>query len=401
MKLTKAAIDAMKYDGKSPKAKDVRWDDDVQGFGVRVWASGRKTFVLDYRFEGRRRYLTLGDYGPLTLQQARELAQLRRADILRGVDPLAEKRRRARGETVSDLAKSYLAHARVRKASWEKDETNLRIYVLPELGGLKIKAVRRADVARLHQKIWVEKKKPTTANRVLALVSRMWNLAAYELGFYEDSDPYRNPAKGIARAPEVKRKRFVTKDEMPRLAAAIDAEPNVWIKALIWLYLFTGMRKSELQNLRWEDVDLPGGKVHVEKTKGGRPLDLPLSSAAVYMFQQIPHLRGNPYVFCGGRKARPIVNVKDPWIRIRKAAKLEDVRLHDLRRTVGSWLAMSGASLPLIGQVLNHADIAVTQVYARFQQDPVAAALEAHGRQIREASGLHLAASGDADSDVD
>jgi integrase len=198
-----------------------------------------------------------------------------------------------------------------------------------------------------------------------------------------------NPVEGVDRFPEVKRRRFVSKDEMPKLAKAIDQEDNIFVRALIWLYLFTGLRKTELLSLRWSEVDLVRGMVSLEDTKAGRPHDLPLSSAAVWVLEQVPKVARNPHVFVGHRRGHHVVNVSKPWQRIRERAELLDVRLHDLRRTVGSWMAISGSSLPLIGSVLNHSNPQTTQVYARFSMDPVQEALERHGRQIRAASGLH------------
>lgn len=387
MKLTKTAIDELSFAGGKPGAKDVRWDDQVRGFGVRVWPSGKKTFVFKYRVNGRQRYLTLGDYGTLTPTQARELATQRRGDVLRGIDPLAEKQKAARGETMADLAKAYIErHARPHNKRWADDVARLDLYVLPDLGTTKVSNISRRDIAQLHHKIGAQKNsgghaKTTTANRVLSLLSSMFNQAIV-WGYLDDGA--LNPTRLIRRFPEVKRDRFVSRDEMPRLVSAIDAEQNVFIQALIWLYLFTGMRKSELQTLTWESVDLARPEIRLADTKAGRPLYLPLSSPATFVLERIPKMRNNPYVFCGQRHGRHLVNVSKAWLRIRKAAGLNDVRLHDLRRTVGSWVAQSGASLALIGKILNHSNVSTTQVYARFDQELVAATLETHGVEVME-----------------
>lgn len=384
MRLTKAAIDSMRFASEEGRpAKDVRWDDDVHGFGVRLWPSGAKTFIFEYRFRGRMRYLTIGKYGPLTLQQARELARKRAAEVLSGLDPSVEKQRLRDGETVADLARVYLEkHAKAHNKSWRQDKERVRLYILPALGRHKVDAIRRQDIARLHLKIG--EKHPTTANRVLALLSSMWNRARLDFGILPQTHP--NPTEGIKRFAEVKRDRFVSADEMPALAKAIDAEENIYIKTLIWLYLFTGLRKSELQSLAWENVDLKRNRIRLADTKAGRPHYLPVSPMAAELLLQLPRFVGNPFVFCGARYGRHIVNVSKPWLRIRKAAGLLDIRLHDLRRTVGSWMAQEGYSLPLIGRVLNHSNQATTAVYARFNLDPLAEALETTGRQLREAS---------------
>jgi len=381
MKLTKTAIDALRHTGASTKTWVVLWDADLPCFGVRVWASGVKTFVLFFRFQGRKRYLTLGRYGHLTLPQARDLARLRLAEVIQGVDPAAERQKARRGETVADLARHYIAHhAKPHNKTWEKDQERLDRYVLPAFGALKCKALKRGDISRLHHKIGVEMEKPTTANRVLSLLASMLNRARREYGFLDEGAP--NPADGIERFPERKRDRFVKKDEMPKLALAITGEENVYAQAAIWLYLFTGLRKEELLALRWEQVDLKACEIYIADTKAGRPHTLPISTPAALLLERIPRQAGNPFVLCGGRQGHHLVNITKPWMRIRKKAGLLDVRLHDLRRTVGSWMAQSGSSLPLIGHVLNHSNTSTTAVYARFHRDPVAEALERHGLEI-------------------
>lgn len=380
MKLTKAMIDSLVFEGKDPKAKDIRWDERVPGFGLRVWPSGVKTFVFKYRCQGRQRYLTLGKYGALTPDQAVKMAAVRHASVLQGEDPLAERQRARNGETVADLGKAYIErHARPKNKSWEKDQERLDLYVLPAMGALKVASVRRADVAQLHHELG--RKHPPTANRVLSLLSSMFNRAKV-WGFLDEMAP--NPATRIERFPMMKRDRFVTREEMPRLVEVIDREANIYVQGLIWLYLLTGMRKSELLTLRWKDVDLNRAEIRLADTKAGRPHYLPISTPARMILDRIPKEAGNPYVFPGRKRGHHLVNISSHWIRMRREAKLEDVTLHDLRRTLGSWLAESGASLPLIGRILNHSNPAVTQIYARFQQDPVARALEGHGQRLRE-----------------
>lgn len=390
MKLTKSVVDALRFQGAHAKAKCVYWDEEVKGFGLRVFSSGRKSFFFAYRFGGRQRYLTLGDYGPLTPAQAREMALQRKAEVLRGIDPLATRQQDLRAKTVAELCSAYLErHAKPHNKSWQKDRDRIERYVLPAFGSWKVKGVARGDVARLHHKIGVERKHPTTANRVLALVSSIWAKAKI-WGYLEEAAS--NPARGIERYAEKKRRRFVTRDEMPRLAAAIDAESGIYLKALIWLYLFTGLRKDELRTLRWAPdregkrghVDLEAGEITLPDTKGGEPLHLPLSSEARLLLEHVPRFEDNPHVFPGLKDGCPLVNVSKPWKRIKTRAGITDVRLHDLRRTVGSWLAQSGSSLELIGAVLNHADVKTTQIYARFHLDPIANALEAHGKLLRE-----------------
>ena len=196
-----------------------------------------------------------------------------------------------------------------------------------------------------------------------------------------------NPAKGIEHFKEHKRDRWVTPDELPRLTQAIDQEVNLYARYAFWLYLLTGMRKMELLTAKWEYIDWERRELRIPQTKGGRVLYLPLSEAALTLLRNIPQLQGNPFVLPGAKEGKHLVNISKPWRRVRKAAGIPDVRLHDLRRTVGSWLAQAGNSLHLIGRILNHSTQSTTAVYARFAQDHVRQALQAHGKRILGVAG--------------
>jgi integrase len=220
-------------------------------------------------------------------------------------------------------------------------------------------------------------------------------------GFVPEGHP--NPARDIDHFKEAKRDRWVTPEELPRLAQAINEEPNESARFALWLYLLTGARKSELLAARWENVSFERAELRLPETKAGRIHYIPLSSPALALLQQIPRESGNPYVLPGrgprgataeekAKNPAHLVNIDKPWQRVRKAAGVEDVRLHDLRRTVGSWLAQAGNSLHLIGRVLNHSNASTTAVYARFAEDNVRAALEQHGARIMGAAGLAPAA---------
>lgn len=377
MKLTKTLIDGMAFEGKDSSQADIRFDDALPGFGVRVWPSGKKTFVVRYRFQGRRRYLTLGQYGVLTLQQAREMAQKRLAEVLNGKDPLEERQRGNRGKTFGEFAAEYMERHGAFKRDMRMDETRLRLYLLPALKATKLEAIRRTDIAAIHAR--VGKTYPGAANRMLSLVSKMFNLAV-DWGYVDEGFP--NPAKRIARFPEHARDRYVKHEEMPRFLESLEAEPNPYLRALFWMYLLVGLRKSELRTLKWTDVDLSQKSLRIAKTKAGKPHHLPLSEHAFAILKGVPRQFANPYVFCGMKEGRPLVNIDSAWRRMRKRAGIEDVRIHDLRHTVASWSAMNGKSLELIGKVFQHSNPKTTKRYAHFAMKPVREALEDHSAQI-------------------
>lgn len=324
--------------------------------------------------------MTLGYYGVLTLGQARDMAKVRLAKVINGIDPLAQRQKVEQGGTVKVLCKRFLNdHAKVKKKTWKEDEYKINKYIIPTWGSMKASAITAEDVSALHLKIG--RKHKYQANRVVELLSKMFALS-YKWGFLEKGA--ENPATDIDKFRERKRDRWVREEELPRLAEAINQEDNIYIKSAFWLYLLTGMRKSELLNAMWTDVDFTRNEIRLAETKAGRVHHVPLTDPAIRVLSALPRQQGNPYIFCGRREGQPLVEVRKAWVRIRKAAKLEDVRLHDLRRTVGSWLATSGASLPLIGSVLGHSNPSTTQIYARLGQDPARRALEGHAVKLME-----------------
>lgn len=374
IKLTKRIIDNMVPE----KDWDVRWDSELSGFGIRLYAGGKKSFVLSYRANGQKKLMVIGNYGALTLEEARAIAKTKLAEVIQGKDPALEKLRLAKNFKFADFADKYIGnYAKKHKKTWEEDKRKIEKHLLPIWANKSIKSITRNDVLYLHNQIG--EKTPYEANRLLRQLSKMFELAR-DWNYLEHSDS--NPAKGIKLFKEIKRDRWLSHNELPNLIEAVDKEQNIYARIAIWLYLLTGMRKSELLTAKWSDVDFDRKEIRLNNTKAGRVHYVPLSEAAIDLLTRVPKLEGNPHIIPGNISGKHMVNIAKPWNRIRKAANLEDVRLHDLRRTVGSWLAQSGNSLHLIGKVLNHSNQSTTAVYARFAQDDVRNALENHGKLI-------------------
>ena len=327
--------------------------------------------------------MTLGRYGDeVTLDQARKRAKRHLGEIVDGKDPL-ELREAADGrKTFDELREVYLKRHAAHKKTGQEDRRRLDQHIPRSWRNRPIQTIRRVQVSALHHKIGLQA--PYEANRLLALLSVMFNLAP-EFGVVDEGWP--NPAKGIKRFKEKQRKRWLKPEELPALARAIDAEPNIYIRAALWLYLLTGLRKSELLELRWDDVDLERGEILLRDTKGGEEQTVPLSGAAIAIVQSIPKQEGHPYLLPGQRQGQHLVNITKSWIRIRKAAGCNDVRLHDLRRTTGSWLSQAGVDLNLVKEALRHKNINTTLIYARLGRDAARSAFEDHGRRVMEAAG--------------
>ncbi|MBS0236033.1 MAG: site-specific integrase [Proteobacteria bacterium] len=192
-----------------------------------------------------------------------------------------------------------------------------------------------------------------------------------------------NPSNGIKKFKEKSRDRFLQQNELPRFFDALAEEPNEVVRDYILLSMFTGARKSNMLAMRWCDIDLDMAIWRIPDTKNGDPVVIPLVGIALEILKKrklsndatgfIEH----PYVFPGQKPNKPIADPKRTWKRVLKISGISNLRLHDLRRTLGSWQAMTGATTAVIGKSLGHKSKHATAVYERLQLDPVRAAFEA------------------------
>lgn len=384
-RLTKSIIDAAKYtgDGRSPC---FIWDTEIESFGVRVYPSGKKSFLVDYYHQGRKRRYTIGKYGHITLHQARELAREKLFSVQKGIDPLFERERDRGAETVSEFCQIYIErHAKQKKKSWRKDESYIRRFVLPKWGSRKLNSITGRDVSNLH--IEIGERSPIAANRLLQQLSKMFNLAKR---WQVVDQAWPNPASGIDKYREVKRDRWLDEGELSRLMVSIQEEQSPYVKAAFILYLLTGVRKSELLNARWDDVSFRRKELCLRETKNGNSHHVPLSGPAIEILKQLPRDAENAYILPGLRAGRPLVNLDKAWFRVRSRAGLTDVRLHDLRRTMASWMVQGGASLHLVGSLLNHRSLKTTEVYARLSNKSLRDVVDTHAERMLKMTSLRI-----------
>lgn len=406
-RLTKTVVDAQK---PGPREYIV-WDAQVPRLGLRVRTTGGKVYVLRMRAAGRQRWYTIGAHGdPWTPDTAREeaqrvLGQGANVEKLRetGQAPASlrhpiEAREYGKAQpTLAAFAERYLAeYARPHKrpASAHADEANLRRAILPVLGNVRVDAITRSEVTRLHLS---RKGTPTNANRCLALLSHMLNTAE-KWGLRPDGS---NPCRHVDRFAEAKRERFLSGPELARLGAGLDrlqqaGKVTPYGLAAVRLLVFTGARASEVLGLSWAQVDLDGGAVRLTQSKTGAKTII-LNPPAAAVLAALPRMKGNPWVIVGGRAGQPLTlsGLEQVWQEVRKAAQLEDVRLHDLRHSFASVAVAGGASLAMIGALLGHTQAQTTKRYAHLAADPmkaasgaVAAAIDTamQGRRARRAN---------------
>ena len=340
------------------------WDDLLAGFGVRIASSGRKTFVLRYRANGRKRRISIGTYPPWSLADARDKAKEILGQAAKGEDPQAAHKRERAAETFGELAGDYLErHAKRRKKSWPEDQRKIEKELLPAWKNRKAKDVSRRDVIRLVEGI-VERGSPVSANRTLALISKIFNFGI------EQEAVETNPAQRVKPpAKEKSRDRVLKEAEIQALWRALDEEDPV-VAGTFNLRLLTAQRGIEVLSMRWSDVDGKWWTIPAEVSKNGLPHRVPLSPQALAVLEQLRPLTGDSeWVFDSPKKpGSHIVAVRKATLRIASRADV-DFTAHDLRRTAATHMASMGVSRLTISKILNHVERGVTAIYDRASYD--------------------------------
>ncbi len=352
------------------------YDVRVRDLGLRVEASGRKSFFWFRKVRGRPTFRSIGVFGPTSVEQARgkahelsgTLDKLKRNDY-EGKDPFD---RRPGEPTLGALLEDYIAK-RIKQHTKcpERAEANARWLFdryLSHWQGRKLGVIRRKeDVRALHAEIGQEHGH-VSANRVIQLLRAMYNFALREDWQGE------NPAKGITRFYEPPRERFLEPNEAPRFFEALKSEQHRDLADFILLALTTGARRGNLFAMRWDELDLMRAcwTIPQAKTKSRKTYVLPLVDQAIEVLKARRRRIDGEWVFPG--RTGHLTTLKKPWARFRKRAGVPDMRVHDLRRSCGSWAAGAGISLPLIGRLLGHASPSATAVYAKLDLSAVRAA---------------------------
>lgn len=383
-KLTKRAIDAA-----SPEDKDsFLWDSEVKGFGLKVTPLGKRVYIIQYRIGRRLRRYTIGTHGsPWTPDEARREAQRLLRMVDSGTDPADAKSADKAVPTFAAAAARFLdEHVELKTKSRTIGEYRrlLDTIILPTFGNRRISEIERAAVGELHHKL---RRTPYQANRVLALLSKLFNWAE-GCSLRNDGS---NPCRHVEKFREQKRERFLSEAELARLGDVLEEEDRAGgtsraANAALRLLVFTGARMNEILTLRWAHVDLERSVLRLPDSKTGAKL-IHLSPPAASLLSAVPRIEGNPYVIAGEKPGHHFVNLEKTWRRVRAKAGLEDVRLHDLRHSFASAGAAAGLSLPVIGALLGHSDAATTARYAHLGNDPVRQANDMIGRQLAAALG--------------
>lgn len=345
-------------------------DPETRGLALKVATSGRKVFVLRYRTQAnRQRKLTLGTFPEMTIRQARKAAARHWADIFDGDDP-AKVKADKRTVTVKALVETYLrdqAKPTLAPSSFKQYQAVLRKRVVPQIGGIPLSELSRADIEALHRSM---SSTPVNANRMLGVVKAM----LYKAEDWGLAPRGSNPAARVKMNKEDPSRRYFTDVEQVRIFEAIEMLRHVMVKSragldAIVLLFFTGCRPGEVLKLRWEDIDFVSKTATLHKTKTGEA-SLPLSQQAIDHLQSIASQSSSQWIFPGPDPSKHLTMLVRPWKRICEVAELPNARIKDIRHTVGTYLAFSG-NLYSAQAILRHTSPKTTMRYAHPFEEAV------------------------------
>lgn len=364
------------------KGREYHYDDRKPGLALCLTAAGGKIWYYYRKIDGRPTRVRIAGYRELSLENARKTVDAMALKVAAGENPQTAKRQRREEATLGDLWVKWLDYAKGHKKTWAEDEAQWNRY-LKRWENRRLSTVKKADVQSLHARIGKDNGR-YAANRALALLRAMFNKAD-EIGWQKG-----NPCSKIKSFKEESRDRFIQAAEMPRFFQALEEEPSPVLRGFFLTCLLTGARRGNVQRMRWEHIDLGNSLWRIPDTKRGEPQVIPLSPVALQVVVALQPESKDGWVFPAFRRGK-VGHLSDPmpaWRRICKRAGLKNLRIHDLRRSMGSWMALGGSSLQIIGKALGHTRPETTAIYSRLEVDPIRSAINQATASMLTAGGL-------------
>lgn len=353
----------------APGQRVMYYDTTVKNLALRV-SSKNKIYYFIKKLNHQTIYSKIGDSNNTSLKNARKTINELIECTNRGNNPNDEKRKIRDSITVQEFFDNnyYPDHSAIRKqvATQKMDKISMRLYIPSDIKNRKLISLTRADMERMHNAIWRNTGSPYSANRGLKLMRQMFN-KAIDWGL-----PCTNPAARIKLFPENQRDRFLQPDELPIFFQEVNKIPQSTSRNFILLSLFLGQRRSNIQALKWTDINFERRVVYIKKTKNGDPQAVPLSTQAISLLQEMDTFKTSEWLFPSKQsRSGHLENPQVAWRAMKQRAGLKDLRLHDLRRTFASYQAITGSSNEIIGKALGDKSPAVIPIYARLTEDPV------------------------------
>ncbi len=359
------------------------YDTKTRGLLLLVTAGGAKTFYVRRKVKGRSELYTLGRFPELSIEQARAKASGFHSALAEGKNMVQARRTEKSELTLGDLFQEYLdRHLKKSRKTWQVLEKNFE----RDFGSWKnhkLSVISSGDVEKLHRSIGANRG-TYAANRAVDLLRAMYNK-----GISWQLFSGVNPAVGISEFTERPRDRVLQADEVARFIAAIESDAEEDLRDFVRLCLLTGQRKSNVLSMRWEHIDLKGKVWNIpgEQMKNNQSHTLSLSSDEILILRMRADSpkKNEEWVFPGDGKTGHFVDPKRAWKKLLDRAGIEDLHIHDLRRSLASFMANSGADVSMIKSALNHKDIKTTlNVYIRTTRDAELEAREKAHKLIKK-----------------
>ena len=381
-----------------PKSKHkIYWDDKVIGLGLRITNKNFKSFVLRYVIDGRERKYTIGSYPELSCTAAREIAGRLKGEIIKGNDPLEDRKAAYGTPTLKEFWLEFLKSKEkiLRTKTLDNYKIVMKTHILPKFGNYKINSIIKRDIENFHSCL---SSTPVVANKSLQILSSIFS-TAINWGLVSN-----NQVTGIKKFKEHKRERYLSEEEIAKLIEALDMAQNQMNTNAVKLILLTGSRKTEVLSARWQDFDFEKAVWNKPSflTKQNKSSHVPLNSEALEILlnmkqnivadQDIENypedqiISTKEYVFYNPKIKTHLKDIKRFWANICKKAGIENARIHDLRHTFASILVSNGVSLEVIGKLIGHSNITTTQRYSHLANEALKQASEAFVSKIKKAS---------------
>jgi integrase len=374
LNFTKTALTALPSATPKTPGKpcyDTYYDEGQSNLCLFVTDKGNKTFYIRRTVEGKLVRFKLGRFPDMTVEQARKETQKYLGRIVQGENPQEARRAEKAESTLNAFFEVYLErHSKVHKKSWKYDEEQYERHIHPNLGDKQLSKVTREEIENLFLRLTTDNGK-STANHILSMITALYNKAV-EWDYYPMDRQI--PTRFIKKHREKSRERFLDSHEIPRFMEALQQEENETFRDFIMMALFTGARKTNILSMQWKDINWDRKEWRIPETKNGESYTVPLIDEAIDILNNRREL-DNKWVFAGTGTKGHFADPKRPWQRLLERAEIENLTMHDLRRTLGSYQAMSGASPFIIGKSLGHKSMKATQVYARMDNEPVRASI--------------------------
>ena len=373
------------YNLKKPAKNFVTYrDEKVRGLYLYITKNGVISFFVQKKLKGKPIIVNIGQFPYVSIENARTKGMELLTQIANGINPKEAKeeiKEAKKREKMEELTLGQLIHLHFEKhlkkstKSWKKDGC-LQNYIkeFPHLENTSIYKVITQDLEYLHQRIG-ESHGERSANKLIQMIRAAFNNG--DKWGYFDEHIFKNPASKVTLFKEKSRDRFLEVDELPRFFESLAKEENMTIRDYVFLSLMTGARKGNVLSMRWDELNIGSRKWRIPETKNGEALTIPLNEEAVQMLrtrkekQESEGIKSKWVFPSATSKSGHLEEPKKGWARILERAGIKDLRIHDLRRTLGSWQAMTGTTTTIIGKTLGHKSRTATAIYERMNLDPV------------------------------